>query len=150
MRVSGFTFVRDAIRLGYPVAESIASVLPLVDELVVNVGTSSDGTIDLVRGIRDPRLVVFETRWDERELERGRVLAQQTDLALARCTGEVCLYIQADEALHEEDHPRIAASLRRLTRPPGGSVSGAVRGPRGPHAEATGGRARGGTGCRRQ
>ena len=114
MRVSGFTFVRDAIRLGYPVAESIASALPLVDELVVNVGVSQDGTIDLVRGLGDPRLVVLETRWDESQLERGQVLAHQTDLALARCSGEVCLYLQADEAIHEDDHPRIAASLRRL------------------------------------
>jgi hypothetical protein len=114
MRVSGFTFVRDAVRLRYPVLASIRSMLPLVDELVVNVGISSDGTLDLIRELRDPRLVVFETRWDETQLERGRVLAQQTDLALARCTGDVCLYLQADEALHEEDHPAVTASLRRL------------------------------------
>jgi hypothetical protein len=37
MRVSGFTFVRNAVRLDYPVVESIRSILPVVDEMVVNV-----------------------------------------------------------------------------------------------------------------
>lgn len=118
MRVSGFTFVRDAVRLGYPVVESIRSLLPLVDELVVNVGVSADGTLDVVRALSDPRLVIFETRWDDAQVQRGRVLAQQTDLALARCTGEVCLYLQADEALHEEDHPTLREALERLAGDP--------------------------------
>jgi hypothetical protein len=118
VKVSGFTFVRDAVRLRYPVAEAIRSVLPLVDEMVVNVGVSRDGTLDLVKAVRDPRLVVFETAWDETQLSRGRVLAQQTDLALARCTGDVCLYVQADEAVHEDDHPALAEALRRLHADP--------------------------------
>jgi hypothetical protein len=114
MRISGFSFVRDAVRLRYPVLPALRSVLPLVDELVVAVGASSDGTLDLVRSLGDPRLVVLETRWDESRLERGRVLAEQTDLALARCTGDVGLYVQADEALHEDDHPAVRAALTRL------------------------------------
>jgi hypothetical protein len=118
VRVSGFTFVRDAVRLRYPIVPSIRSLLPLVDELVVNVGVSGDGTLDLVRAVGDPRLVVLESRWDEGLLERGRVLAQQTDLALARCTGDVCLYLQADEALHEDDHPALRAALLRLADDP--------------------------------
>jgi hypothetical protein len=114
MRVSGFTFVRDAVKLRYPVVASIRSLLPLVDEMVVNVGVSGDGTLDLVREIGDPRLVVFESRWDEALLHRGRVLAEQTDLALERCRGEVCLYVQADEAYHEEDYPAVRGALERL------------------------------------
>lgn len=119
MRVSGFTFVRDAVRLGYPILPAVRSILPLVDELVVNVGASPDGTLDLVRSLDDPRLVVLESRWDESQLERGRVLAHQTDLALGRCTGDVCLYVQADEALHEDDHPAVREALRRLHAEPG-------------------------------
>jgi len=114
VKVSGFTFVRNAVRLGYPILPAIRSVLPLCDEVVVNVGVSDDGTLDLVRSLGDPRVVIFETRWDESKLERGRVLAEQTDLALARCSGEVCLYVQADEAVHEDDHPALRRSLERL------------------------------------
>jgi hypothetical protein len=34
LRISGFTFARNAVRLGYPLEESIRSVLPLVDEML--------------------------------------------------------------------------------------------------------------------
>jgi hypothetical protein len=114
LRVSGFTFARNAVRLRYPLVESIRSVLPLVDEMVVNVGRSDDGTLELVQGLGDPRIVVVESVWDESSLARGRVLAEQTDIALDRCTGDVCLYVQADEVFHEEDHDRLRASLSRL------------------------------------
>lgn len=32
MKVSGFTFVRNAVKYDYPIVESIQSILPLVDE----------------------------------------------------------------------------------------------------------------------
>lgn len=118
MKVSGFTFARNAVRLRYPIVESIRSALPLVDEMVVNVGVSDDGTLDLVRGIGDPRLVVVESAWDETSLVRGRVLAEQTDIALAHCTGDTCLYLQADEVLHEDDHPRIREGLAAMHADP--------------------------------
>jgi hypothetical protein len=118
LRVSGFTFARNAVRLGYPLEESIRSLLPVVDELVVNVGRCEDGTMELVRGIGDPRIVVVESVWDETSLERGRVLAEQTDIALGHCTGDACVYLQADEVIHEEDHPRIREALARMMDDP--------------------------------
>jgi hypothetical protein len=124
LKVSGFTFARNAVRLRYPLAESIRSALPLVDEMVVNVGRSDDGTLDLVAGIDDPRIVVVESVWDEESLVRGRVLAEQTDIALDACTGDTFLYLQADEVLHEDDHPRIREALRRMHGDP--SVEGLI------------------------
>ena len=40
MRVSGFTFIRNAIHYDYPIVEAIHSILPLCDEVVVAVGNS--------------------------------------------------------------------------------------------------------------
>jgi hypothetical protein len=118
MTVSGFTFVRDAIRLQYPVVASLQSVLPVVDELVVNVGESSDGTLELVQRLDSPKVKIFQSAWDERLVKGGRILAQQTDLALERCAGDVCLYLQADEVIHEADLPALRAALSRLHSDP--------------------------------
>ena len=52
VKVSGFTIVRNAIKLDFPVEASIRSLLPVCDEVVVNVGRSEDGTLELVRAIR--------------------------------------------------------------------------------------------------
>jgi len=56
MKVSGFTFVRNAIRYDYPVVEAIQSILPLCTELVVAVGNSDDDTLQLIRS--SPRQVL--------------------------------------------------------------------------------------------
>ncbi|MGH7953853.1 MAG: glycosyltransferase, partial [Limisphaerales bacterium] len=38
MKVSGFTFLRNGQKFGYPFVESIRSILPIVDEFVVALG----------------------------------------------------------------------------------------------------------------
>ncbi|RKY62437.1 MAG: hypothetical protein DRP95_01550 [Candidatus Latescibacterota bacterium] len=101
MTISGFSFVRNAISLDYPIAEAIRSVLPLVDEFVVACGDSSDGTTELVRSI-DPKVRVIETVWDESDFVGGRVNAVQTNIALDHCRGDWCIYLQADEVIHEK------------------------------------------------
>ena len=112
-RVSGFSIVRNAIQYGYPVEESLRSLAPLVDELVVAVGKGDDGTLELVRSLDLPGLRIVETVWDEALRVGGQVLAQQTNLALAECRHPWAFYLQADEVVHEEDHARIRAALER-------------------------------------
>ena len=99
MAVSGFTIVRNAIRLDFPVVESIKSILPLCDEVVVNVGASDDGTLDLIRSIDDPRVKILETVWDFTRKET--LLADETMRAMQACRGSWGICVQADEVLHE-------------------------------------------------
>jgi glycosyltransferase involved in cell wall biosynthesis len=118
MTVSGFTFVRNAIRFDFPLRESLESLMPLCDEIVIAVGRSDDETLELVRSLDDGRFTIVETVWDDSLREGGRILAQQTDVALSRCTGDWCLYLQADEVLHEEDHPKLRAALEDAAADP--------------------------------
>ena len=61
MKVSGFTFLRNGQKLGYPFVASIRSVLPIVDEFVVALGASEDDTEKLVREIGDPKIRIIPT-----------------------------------------------------------------------------------------
>lgn len=111
MRVSGFSMVRDAIRLHYPVAEAIRSILPICDEFVIAVGRSQDGTADRIRALNDPKIRILETDWDPAHFVHGAINAVQSNLALDQCTGDWAFYLQADEVVHEEDLPRIRAAM---------------------------------------
>lgn len=115
MRLSGFTFVRNALRYDYPIVESIVSQLPLVDEYVVAVGNSTDGTLERVQSIGDSRIRIVQTTWDDSKRTGGSVLAEQTNIALAECSGDWCLYLQADEVLHERDHLAYKQALERAS-----------------------------------
>lgn len=114
MRISGFTFVRNAVKYDYPLRESLLSVLPVVDELVVAVvpGDPDDDTRGLVESLSDPRIRIVDGTWDP--ARRQEVYADLTNLALDRCTGDWCLYIQADEVLHEDDLPALRARCEEL------------------------------------
>jgi hypothetical protein len=103
VKVSGFTIARNAIRYGYPFEESMRSLLPLVDELVVGVGDSEDGTWDRILDIGDPKIKPFRTVWDMTKHEGGVVLSEQTNLALSQCAGDWAIYLQTDEVLHEDE-----------------------------------------------
>ncbi len=115
-QLSGCTIVRAACELDYPVIESLRSLLPLVEEVVVVVHRGDGETRELLRSLDDGRLVVIETDWDAGPRGGGRTLAQQTNVALARCRLPWVLYLQADEVLHEEDYDRIRAAVHRYDR----------------------------------
>ena len=112
MHVSGFTIVRNAILFDYPVTESIRSLLPLVDEMIVAVGKSSDATRELIESIGSSKIRIIDTVWDEQARLGGTVLAQQTNISLQECMGDWCFYLQADEVLHEKDYPRIRNAMQ--------------------------------------
>ncbi len=111
--VSGFSIARNAVTYGYPIAAALNSIAPLVDEVVVAVGKSEDGTLELIRGLDLPNLKIIETVWDESLRRGGLILSQQTNVALAACRHPWAFYIQADEAVHEDDYDRIRAALAR-------------------------------------
>jgi hypothetical protein len=48
MKISGFTMVRNAEKLYFPIKESILSVLPVVDEFIVALGDGDDNTRGLI------------------------------------------------------------------------------------------------------
>lgn len=114
--VSGFTIVRNAVLLDFPVVESIRSILPLCDEVVVNVGASDDETLDLVRGIGDPRVRILETVWDFSK--RETLLADETYRAMRACRGRWGVCVQADEVLHETGVPILREAMAAVDGDP--------------------------------
>jgi len=97
--LSGFTLVRNAVKLDFPIVPAIRSVLEVCDEVVVNVGKSEDATRDLVASIKDPRVRILDTEWDFSK--KNIMLSIETQRAMDACRGSWGIYIQADEVLHE-------------------------------------------------
>lgn len=103
MKVSGFTFIRNAVKYDYPIKEAIQSILPLCDEVIVMVGNSEDGTRELIESIGDVRIKIYDSIWDDTLREGGKVLALETDKAFSKIApdSDWAFYIQGDEIFHE-------------------------------------------------
>jgi len=111
--LSGFTFCRNAVALGYPLRESIQSILPIVDEFVVALGPSDDATGELLEKIGSPKIRVVKTDWDENQTTDARVLSTQATFALSFCRFPWAFHLQADEVIHEADLPGLHALMRQ-------------------------------------
>jgi hypothetical protein len=117
VKVSGFTFLRNGRKLGYPFVESIRSILPLVDEFVIALGPCDDDTEKMLRAVGEPKIRLIPTQWNERLRPdysvRGFVFGQQKSIALFNCTGDWAFYLEADEVVHENDLPKIRSAMER-------------------------------------
>lgn len=114
MRISGFSFARNAVKLYYPIREAILSILPIVDEFVLALaeGDPDDVTRVVVEGIGDPRVRIVEAEWDESV--GALAYSRMTNVALEQCRGDWCFYLQADEVVHEDDLPVIEERCQEL------------------------------------
>lgn len=115
MKISGFTIIKNAIINDYPIVEAITSILPVVDEMVVLAGDSTDATKQLIQAISSPKIKIYDSVWDKSLRKGGEVLAVETDKAFQLIDPEStwAFYIQADEAVHEKYLPAIVEACNK-------------------------------------
>ncbi|MET0299701.1 MAG: glycosyltransferase family 2 protein, partial [Flavitalea sp.] len=116
MKISGFTIIKNALKNDYPIVEAIASILPVVDEMVVAVGDSEDDTENLIRQIGSPKIRIVQSTWDVQHNNKGgTILAVETNKAFDHISpdSDWAFYIQGDEILHEKYHDVIRATAER-------------------------------------
>jgi glycosyltransferase involved in cell wall biosynthesis len=95
-------------------------LLPIVDEMVVAVGDSTDGTLEALESLRIefPKLRIVPTIWDRALFENGKIFAQQTNLALDHVSSQAdwAIHLQSDELLHEDDYDKLVLSLEKYRK----------------------------------
>ena len=107
MRIEGFTYVRNGFKMGYPFLPSINSVLPIVDQLFVVVGDSEDGTREAIENLKNDKIVIVDSIWEEEKRVNGEIFKDQANLGLQKVTGDWAIHIQADEVLNEADGEKL-------------------------------------------
>ncbi len=115
MKVSGFTFLRNGQKFGYPFVASIRSILPIVDEFIIALGPSEDKTEEMIQDIGDAKIRIIHTQWNEHVRNdrgvKGFVYGQQKSIALFNCIGDWAFYLEGDEVVHENELPKIRAAM---------------------------------------
>jgi glycosyltransferase involved in cell wall biosynthesis len=119
--ISGFTFIKNGLSLGYPIKESIESIEQLCDQIVINVGFDNpdlkddDGTYEYLRDhFSGEKYIFLKSWWDPKISSEGLILSEQTNIALEKCSGKYCQYIQGDEAIHEDDIEEIENGIKKM------------------------------------
>ena len=115
MKVSGFTFIRNALKYDYPIVEAILSILPICDEFIIAVGNSDDDTLALIQKIDSQKIKIIQTVWDDTLRANGEVLAIETNKAFKAISpdSDWAFYIQGDEIVHEKYLNSIQLTMQR-------------------------------------
>lgn len=113
MKVSAFTYVRNGLQYDYPFIESIQSILRVVDEFIVVIGDSTDGTREIVEALNNSKIKIIDTIWNDNLRTGGQIFAQQANIGLDNVSRDAdwLFHIQADEVIHENDLPVIKKSM---------------------------------------
>jgi hypothetical protein len=115
MKVTGFTIIKNAVKLDFPIKEAILSILPLCDDMVVAVGDCTDGTREMIAAISPQKIRIIDTVWNKDLNVGGEVLADETNKAFRAIAADSdwCFYIQGDEVLHEKYLDAVKAGMQR-------------------------------------
>ena len=113
--ISACTFLRNGTQLGFPYIESISSILPIVDEFVVVVGSGTDDTLKEIQNLQktNPKIKIIETIWNDHMRDRGFVYAQQKMIGQYSCTGDWVFYLEGDEVVHEDELANIVKACNQ-------------------------------------
>ena len=115
MKVTGFSFIKNAVNFDFPIKEALLSILPLCDEIVVAVGDCTDGTRELVQSVHPTKIKIIDTVWNPNLNRDGVVLADETNKALKAIGNDSdwLIYIQGDEVMHEAGHAAVLKAMQQ-------------------------------------
>jgi hypothetical protein len=117
MKLSGYTYVKNAVEMDYPFEESIRSHLAFCDEVVVvDASDKKDGTRDRLEAIKKDfpeKLKVFKADLDWTAPNYGIYDGVLKQTAREKCTGEFLWQFDSDELVNAADRPLLEDLIKQ-------------------------------------
>lgn len=111
-RLGGTIFCYNAISQDYNLAESVACLKDLCDEVIVLDAGSLDGSAELVSSFADTKTKVILLSNHEWQAQKGREkLSHFTNKAIEHLTTDFQIQLQADECIQEQSFPFIREAI---------------------------------------
>ena len=103
IKISSFCLTTNNIKYQFPFIESIKSFLPVIDEMIIVDGGSTDGTVEAIQAIGDNKIRIIQdedTKWEDEWLYWR--MGHNFNRGVQECTGDWILKFDTDYILHEK------------------------------------------------
>jgi hypothetical protein len=94
MSISFFCIATEPIKNMYPIKESINSILPLADEIIIVFGREEEETYKYFKNL-DKKIKIYNTNKWPIDWSYD-VMTYHFDYALKQCTGDICIKVDID------------------------------------------------------
>jgi glycosyltransferase involved in cell wall biosynthesis len=114
MSLAGILCVRNGFALDYNWVQAAHSLLSVCDELVLSDCDSTDGTRRAMDDwqMMDARITLCNFPWTNPK-HTDQWYPEWINYARQHCTSEHCIYLDADEVLHEDDFVTVVAAAEQ-------------------------------------
>lgn len=117
MKISGYTYVKDAVSMDYPFVESIKTHLDFCDEVVVvDASVKNDGTKEALASLKKEagdKLKLYEATLDWTVPNYGIYDGVLKQTAREKCSGEFLWQFDCDELIHGGDRKTLESLIRQ-------------------------------------
>ncbi len=116
-KLSAFSYLKNGISFDYPFIESLLSVAPICDQIVVVCARESiDGTREALQDLQSkiPQLKLHASDiWQRTDLRQGELIRLAAEEAEAFCDGDWLWHVQADEVYLNADIQKVKSYLEQ-------------------------------------
>ena len=104
IRLSCIMLARNLISQGYPFVETILSMIPYCEEMIICEGYSNDGTYEVLEKLRElhkDKIIIIRKNWEGKK-NLGEVFAQTLNKVVDECKGNYILKLDPDHVFDKE------------------------------------------------
>jgi len=114
LTVTGLTIIKNVTLHNYPIRYAYDTIEPVLDELIIVVGNSSDNTMEIATDMAEKHgnARIIKVSWPD---GNPRVLGKVTNIGLRKCKGNWIYYFQADEFADRNKLDLIRDALKHET-----------------------------------
>ncbi len=117
LKISGILTINNAVSLGYPFIEAVLSVLPIVDEFLINDGGSSDDTSFYLKKIQKTfpdKIKLFNK--PHYPCQAWESIDEAINYLISQAKGDWIIEVFGDEIWHEKSLPKLKKIIEMASK----------------------------------
>ena len=110
MKISFFTTATEPFKYKYPIIESIKSIIPIADEIIIIYGREECESEKQLLELSPIIKIINTNKWNEEW--KYDTMTEHLNIGLNNCTGDICIKFDIDFIFNSKDKEKFANQFK--------------------------------------